>query len=172
MRVRSATPVLRLPGVPSIDRAALKVALFGFVLASQLGHLGEHILLKLTGLPFLGSVADTEETHLIFNGLVAVFAVGLVRAFPHNPWVYPLVLLSVFHGIEHVYIYEQYLRIGTSDGPGLLGIGGAIGLIPVARLELHNIYNGFELILIVLGFRYETGLPTTSPEGVADASNL
>lgn len=61
----------------------------------------------------------------------------------------------MFHGIEHVYIYEIYLRTGVTNGPGLLGLGGALGLIPLDRLDLHNTYNGFEMILIALGFTHE-----------------
>ena len=124
--------------------------------AFQLGHLAEHILVKLTRAPFFGAAANSEEAHLIFNGLIAIYALVLVWAFPRNPWVYPLALLSVFHGIEHVYIYELYLRTGITNGPGLLGLGGAVGLIPLDRLDLHNVYNGFEMILMVLGFWSET----------------
>ena len=46
----------------------------------------------------------------------------------------------------------QYLSTGTVNGPGLFGVGGAFGVTPLPRLELHNIYNGVEMILIVLGF--------------------
>lgn len=140
---------------PAIDASALKLALFGFVFAFQLGHLSEHILVKLTGTPFFGAAANSEEAHLIFNGLVAVYSLVLVWAFPRNPWVYPLALLSVFHGIEHVYIYELYMRIGITNGPGLLGLGGAIGVVPLDRLDLHNTYNGFEMTLIALGLWHE-----------------
>lgn len=135
-----------------LDRSALRFALFGSVLAAQVGHLIEHILVRLTGAPFFGPAADSEELHLAFNGLVAVIALVLLWTFPRNPWVYPLALLSVFHGIEHVYIYELYLRTGFTNGPGLLGLGGAIGLVPLDRLDLHNVYNGLEVILISLGF--------------------
>lgn len=126
--------------------------------AFQVGHLAEHILVKLTRAPLLGPAANSEEAHLIFNGLVAIVALALVWSFSRNPWVYPLALLSVFHGIEHVYIYELYLRTGITNGPGLLGLGGALGVIPLDRLDLHNAYNGFELILLTLGFWQEADL--------------
>jgi len=91
----------------------------------------------------------------MFNSLIAVLSFALVAVFPRNPWVYPLAVLSAFHGIEHVYIFEQFMRTGLTNGPGLLGRGGAIGLIPVERLDLHNIYNGVEVILLQLGLWYE-----------------
>lgn len=136
-------------GRPSLVRA---LTFFGLVVTFQVGHLVEHIAVRIRGEALLGAAANTEETHLIFNGLIAVFALLLVRAFRRNPWVYPLVLVSALHGGEHAYIYEQYIRTGVANGPGLFGIGGVIGLVPLERLDLHNAYNGSELILLVLGF--------------------
>jgi hypothetical protein len=83
-------------------------------------------------------------------------SIVLIAVYPRNPWVYPLALLSLVHGIEHIYIFDEFTRTGVSGGPGLFGRGGAIGLIPLDRLELHNVYNGFEMILMVLGFWNET----------------
>jgi hypothetical protein len=123
---------------------------------AQLGHLIEHISVAIQGKGLLGASFDTELSHLLFNGAIAVLSVVLLLVYPRNPWVYPLMVLSVFHGIEHVYIFEQFMRTGVTGGPGLLGRGGAIGVIPLERLDLHNVYNGFEMILIVLGFVAET----------------
>jgi hypothetical protein len=132
------------------------LALFGFAFMAQLGHLIEHIIKAITGAGLLGAAADNEFSHLLFNGLIALVALALVVLYRRNPWVYPLVVLSVFHGIEHVYIYAQFLVRGITDGPGLLGAGGAIGVLPIDRLDLHNLYNGFEMILMVLGFTHES----------------
>lgn len=55
-----------------------------------------------------------------------------------------------------VAIYERLLRTGLTGGPGMLGRRGAIGLISVQRVDLHNVYNGFEVILLTLDFMYET----------------
>jgi hypothetical protein len=128
------------------------------VFLAQLGHLIEHISVAIQGKGLLGAQFDSEASHLVFNGAIAVLSVVLVLVYPRNPWVYPLVVLSIFHGIEHVYIYDQYLRTGVTNGPGLLGRGGAIGLIPLDRLDLHNVYNGLEMILMTLGFWHETNL--------------
>ena len=132
--------------------------LFAWVFLTQLGHLGEHISVAIQGRPLLGPAFDSEVSHLVFNDAIALVAILLVLVYPRNPWVYPLVMLSILHGIEHVYIFEQFLRTGVSNGPGLLGIGGAFGVIPLDRLDLHNVYNGFEMILMVLGFGHETEL--------------
>ncbi len=36
-----------------------------------------------------------------------------------------------------------------------LSLRGAFGVIPLPRVDLHNVYNAVEMILIVLGFWYE-----------------
>jgi hypothetical protein len=129
--------------------------LFVWVFLAQLGHLIEHISQAIQGQGLLGTGFDNELSHLVFNGLIAIGAVAIVVAYPRNPWAYPLGALSIFHGIEHVYIFHEFLITGISNGPGLLAQGGAIGLIPLDRLDLHNVYNGTEVILMVLGLNHE-----------------
>jgi hypothetical protein len=156
---------------PNLYRRAIQTArggpvagrwLFAWLVLVQLGHLIEHIAKQLTGAGLLGGNFDSEASHLVFNGLIAVVSLALVVVYPRNPWVYPLCLLSVFHGIEHVYIFEQFLRTGVADGPGLFGAGGVIGAFPLPRLDLHNVYNGFEMVLMVLGFWHESEDALTS----------
>jgi len=130
--------------------------LFAWAFFAQVGHLIEHIAKQLSGAGLLGPSFDSEISHLIFNSLIAVIALGLVAVYPRNPWVYPLAVLSAFHGVEHAYIFDQFVKTGVSNGPGLLGLGGAIGAIPLDRLDLHNVYNGIEMILMALGFWNET----------------
>lgn len=139
--------------------------LFGWVFAAQLGHLIEHIAKAITGAGLLGASFDSELSHLLFNGAIAALALVLVAVYPRNPWVYPLAAISIVHGIEHVYIFEQFQWTGLADGPGLLGLGGAIGLIPLQRLDLHNVYNGFEVILMTLGIGHELDRHLTKAEG-------
>ena len=95
-------------------------------------------------------------SHFLFNGAIAILSIVLIAVYPRNPWVYPLCAISLFHESEHVYIFSQYLQTGITGGPGLLGLGGLWGIFPIPRLQLHNIYNGFEVILLTLGFIFET----------------
>jgi hypothetical protein len=129
--------------------------LFAWVFLAQLGHLIEHISVAVQGKGLLGTQFDSELSHLLFNNAIAILAVALLVAYPRNPWVYPLLVIAVFHGMEHIYIYAQFLRTGTAGGPGLFGIGGAIGIVPLARLDLHNVYNGLEMMLIAIGLWHE-----------------
>ena len=128
---------------------------FAAVFAAQLAHLAEHIFVKVFGAPLIGAAANNEFTHLAFNSVIALASVFLVINFRYNPWVYPLAVLAVFHMFEHVYIYGHHMSTGIVGGPGLLGVGGVIGLIPLERVDLHNVYNGFEMIFIVLGLSFE-----------------
>lgn len=137
------------------SRPRLRVGLFCYVFVAQLGHLIEHISVAIRGTPLLGAQFDSEVSHLVFNGVIAILSLVLFAVFPRNPWVYPLAIISVLHGVEHVYIFEQFLRTGMTNGPGLLGRGGAFGLIPIERLDLHNIYNGLEVVFLVVGCRFE-----------------
>ena len=144
--------------------------LFAYVFLAQLGHLVEHIAKQVTGAGVFGAALDSEPSHLIFNGAIALLVLVLVAVYRRNPWVYPLAVLSVFHGIEHAYIFELFVRTGLVEGPGLLGKGGAIGLIPLDRLDLHNIYNGTEVILLQLGLWHE--VESTFAEGSQHACDL
>lgn len=156
-RVKPAIPTLYGRVITLIREGPLGGKwLFVWVFLSQLGHLIEHIAKQLSGAGLFGPSLDTEVSHLVFNGLIAIVSLVLVAVYPRNPWVYPLCVLSVFHGIEHVYIFDQFTRTGLSDGPGLLGRGGAFGVVPLDRLDLHNVYNGMEMILMTLGFWHET----------------
>lgn len=129
--------------------------LFAAVFSAQFGHLLEHIAKTVTGAGLLGMSFDSELSHLTFNGAIALLSLLLVVAYSGNPWVYPLMLISLLHGAEHIYIFNQYIGTGLSDGPGLFGAGGAIGAFPLARIDLHNIYNGTEVVLLTMGLSHE-----------------
>jgi hypothetical protein len=95
---------------------------------------------------------------------VAIVALMLARQLPRNLWVYPLAGVALAHGLEHAYAYGHLLTSGVGASRGLLGTGGVIGLIPLPPVDLHNVYNGVELILLTLGLQYEID---TSSEGDA-----
>lgn len=129
--------------------------LFGVIAAAQLGHVIEHISLTLRGTPLLGAAFDTEISHFVFNEFIALASVLLIIVYPRNVWAYVLCVIAIAHGIEHGFIVYQFLQTGLPDSPGFLGHGGALGVLPIARNDLHNFYNGAELVLLVLGFTYE-----------------
>jgi len=120
------------------------------MLGLQTGHVIEHVLVALQGRPLIGVAADSQEWHLVFNGLIAAASIAAVRWCPRNPWIYVLVAVSVLHAIEHVVVYAQYLGLVAIGASGLLGIGGVIPVLPVPPLALHNFYNGIELVLMSL----------------------
>lgn len=140
-----------------IDRRAIvrAVLLFAFMFCLQLGHLTEHIAKLLRGEGLLGPAGDTEPWHFTFNAAIAVLAIAALRAYPRNPWTYPLVVLAIVHGLEHVVILERYLRTGVPDANGIFGEGGLVGLVPLPRMALHNAYNGLETVLMALGLWHE-----------------
>lgn len=140
------------------------VWLFAFVFFLQLGHLIEHISIAVQGKGLLGPAFNTETSHFLFNGAIACLSIVLIAVYPRNPWVYPLCALSLFHEAEHVYIFSQYLQTGITGGPGLLGLGGLWGIFPIPRLQLHNVYNGLEVILMMLGFIYQAEILLQEPE--------
>ena len=141
--------------------------LFAWVFLAQLGHLIEHISVAIQDRGLLGPQFDSELSHLLFNGAIALLSLVLALSYPRSPWVYLLLAMSIIHATEHVYIYDQFLKTGVTNGPGLLGQGGAIGVFPLARLDLHNVYNGAEMILIVLGIWNEAEILLTGSGPVA-----
>jgi hypothetical protein len=139
------------------------LALFGFAFGLQVGHLVEHLSLAFRGAAFLGPEADSPLHHFLFNTLIALLAVVLVRSYRENPWVYALAAVAVFHELEDAYNYFHFaFATGLIDGPpqpdanGVLARGGILGVLPVAPVDLHNLYNGLEWILLALGFWHQT----------------
>jgi len=139
------------------------LALFGVVFWLQLGHLIEHLSLAFRGVAFLGPEADSPLSHFAFNTVIAVLALLLLRAYRANPWVYPLVIVTTLHELEDGYNYVQFVMTtgllngaALLDANGVLGLGGALGVLPIAPVDLHNLYNGLEWILPTLGFWYAT----------------
>jgi hypothetical protein len=122
---------------------------------AQLGHLIEHISVRVQGHALIGEELNSELSHLLFNLMIAVGSVCLVALLRANPWTYPLAALAVLHLIEHTYIFAVFLQSGVPDGPGLFARGGVIGIMPLERLDLHNVYNGVEIVLMTLGLHLE-----------------
>ena len=120
----------------SIHRQYGWLAFFFILVVTQGAHLLEHVaqmvqihLLGLSGLQARGilGMLDIEWVHFIWNSWVLICAVLLVFLFRKNPWLWVLLVISVWHEIEHVYIMSVFLRTGHPGAPGLLASGGAIG---------------------------------------------
>jgi hypothetical protein len=128
----------------------------------QSGHFVEHIaqMIQIHVFGFQGADArgifgtlDIEWVHFIWNTWVLLVALVLVARFRANRWLWLTLLVSGWHGVEHVAIFRVYLTTGLSGTPGLLSQGGAIaGGLPVGRPDLHFFYNLIETIPLVVAF--------------------
>lgn len=140
-------------------------ALFFVLVATQGGHLLEHffqmIQIHLLGIPAaqangLISILNTEVSHLVWNTWVLALVVALIFLFPRNHWLKVVVVVSVWHTIEHVYLLYEALKTGISGLPGLLGQGGLIGGgLPLSRPDLHFLYNFIEEALLLVAYFWQ-----------------
>lgn len=48
-----------------------------------------------------------------------------------------------------------YLRTGVVGSPGFLSAGGPIGGLPLARPDLHFLYNLAETVSLLIGWKIE-----------------
>ena len=120
----------------SIHRQYGWLAFFFILVVTQGAHFLEHVaqmvqihLLGFSGLQARGifGMLDIEWVHFIWNSWVLLCAVLLVFLYRKNPWLWVLLVISVWHEIEHVYIMSVFLSTGHVGTPGLLARGGAIG---------------------------------------------
>jgi hypothetical protein len=149
----------------SIHRQYGWLAFFFVLVVTQGAHFLEHVaqmvqihLLGLSGLQARGilGMLDIEWVHFIWNSWVLICAVLLVFLFRKNPWLWVLVVISVWHEIEHVYIMSVFLRTGHPGAPGLLARGGAIGGgVPLSRPDLHFYYNLLEELVLIIAYLYQ-----------------
>lgn len=117
-------------------------------------HLAQEVQIHLMGWPFpishgiLGGQIDTEWFHFLFDTLLIPYCViVLIPALPKCVWLWLLLPLAIWHGIEHVAIMNSFLVTHRFGAPGILAEGGLIGL-PIARPDLHFLYNMAEVALI------------------------
>jgi len=146
--------------------------LFLAILGVQGFHVLEHVVQIVqryalgigNGAGIVGSVADTEPVHVVYNGayltlvVAAYFALGLHRDRGRvGTAVVGLVTFAVcfqaFHFVEHAFKIVQYVQLGFQNGTGGIfgaGPGGLIPLFPVPLL--HLAYNTIAYIPMVLAF--------------------
>jgi len=153
-------------------RASVARAAFAAAIAIGALHMGEHVVQVvqryLLGIPngngVLGSVADLEPVHLIYNvsylvGLIWVAA--SIRPFLRSDRVSALTVqlaltLQVWHVFEHYLKFAQYLAFGLKNGTGGFFGAGPGGLLPLVAVPvLHFVYNtAVFLPLLVVFARY------------------
>jgi hypothetical protein len=146
----------------SIHRQYGWLAFMFILVVTQGAHFLEHVaqmvqihLLGLSGLQARGifGMLDLEWVHFIWNSWVLLCAVLLVFLYRKNPWLWVLLVISVWHEIEHVSIMSVFLRTGHIGTPGLLAAGGAIdGGLPLSRPDLHFFYNLLEELVLIIAY--------------------
>ena len=152
------------------------------LLVSQLGHTAEHVV-QVAQIHLLGmrapdargllSPLDTEWVHFGWNTWILVAVVALLGAYPRNRWLWLAALASSWHAVEHAYLLAGYLVTGLSGQPGLLARGGLIGGgLPIARPELHLLYNVAELVPLAIAFRAALGTEPSRQAGTPRALPL
>ena len=141
--------------------------LLGFLALSQTAHLLEHVaqivqihVLHLSGGNAQGIVGqlNIEWVHFIWNALVLVTLLVLLSV-PHsrtNPWLVAVAPLAAWHFVEHSVMIATYLQTGVSGTPGLLSSGGLLfGGLPIARPDLHFLYNLVETVPLLVAWLVE-----------------
>ena len=141
------------------------LTLLSILAVSQTLHLLEHVaqmvqihILGLSGASAQGIVGqlNIEWIHFIWNSWVLFALLMLVRRLRSSWWLVATALLAGWHLAEHLVIMGTYLSTGAVGSPGLLSAGGLInGGLPLARPDLHFIYNLAETIPLLIGWRVE-----------------
>ena len=141
------------------------LAFFALLAITQSGHFFEHVaqmvqihILGLKGPAARGIIGplDIEWVHFIWNTWVLIAVVVLLHRFRTNPWLWLTALLATWHEIEHVFIMSVFLTSGRAGTPGLLSQGGALGGgLPLARPDLHFLYNLLETTPLLIAFIYQ-----------------
>ncbi len=154
-------------GAPRSLVATPWALLLGFLAVSQAAHLLEHIaqlvqihVLHLSGANAQGIVGqlNIEWVHFTWNALVLVTLLVLfsMPGFRTNPWLIAVTPLAAWHFVEHAVMIATYLQTGVSGTPGLLSSGGLLfGGLPIARPDLHFLYNLVETAPLVFAWLVE-----------------
>jgi hypothetical protein len=141
------------------------IAVLGFLAVAQTAHLLEHVaqmvqihVLHLSGAAAQGIVGqlNIEWVHFGWNILVLVTLLVPLRHFRTNPWLIAVAPLAGWHVIEHSLIIATYIHTGVPGSPGLLSSGGLLfGGLPIARPDLHFLYNLAETLPLVVAWVVE-----------------
>lgn len=157
----------RAAGYPDRLVATGWIALLGLLALTQTAHLFEHIaqivqihVLHLVGASAQGIIGqlNIEWVHFTWNTLVLVALLALLSV-PHlrtNPWLIAVTPLATWHFVEHSVMIATYIQTGISGTPGLLSSGGLLfGGLPIARPDLHFLYNLVETVPLLVAWFVE-----------------
>jgi hypothetical protein len=141
------------------------LAFLGFLALSQTAHLFEHVaqmvqihVLHLSGANAQGIIGqlNIEWVHFIWNSFVLVALLVLLPHFRTNPWLLAVTPLAAWHLVEHSVMIATYIQTGVAGSPGLLSSGGLIlGGLPIARPDLHFLYNLAETVPLLFAWVME-----------------
>ena len=141
------------------------LALLGFLAISQTAHLFEHVaqmvqihVLHLVGANAQGIVGqlNIEWVHFIWNAIVLATLLNLLPHFRTNPWLIAVTPVAAWHFVEHSVMIATYIQTGVPGTPGLLSSGGLLfGGLPIARPDLHFLYNLVETIPLLIAWIVE-----------------
>jgi hypothetical protein len=143
----------------------------------QVGHQVEHLAqmfqMHVDGQPpafahgLVGRL-DLEWVHFGLTALIALVALSALARWPRNPVAWLLMPLALWHLAEHSTILITYLRTGITGTPGLLARGGLLNG-PLARPDLHFLYNVAILLLLIGVWAWERWQPRPLPAVVMRA---
>lgn len=134
----------------------------------QVGHQVEHVaqMVQMHALAeppafahgLLGRL-DLEWVHFGLTVTIALVALIVLARWPRNPIAWLLMPLALWHLAEHTTILITYLRTGITGTPGILAHGGLLNG-PLARPDLHFLYNAAILLLLIGVWAWERRLPS------------
>jgi len=176
-RMIVVTGAVLLPWVPLIARKLHAdwsvyswLAFFELLVILQIAHLFEHIsqMIELHAFGWPGPIArgvvgelDIEPVHFWWNTAILTAGTLLLLRYRGNRWLWASWLFSLWHQLEHIYIYFfWFLPKGVSGHPGILGAGGILDqasisfpfLTMLSRPDLHFWYNLIEIGLFTIAF--------------------
>jgi hypothetical protein len=145
----------------------------------QVGHQVEHIAqmfqMHVDGQPpafahgLVGRL-DLEWLHFGLTVAIALVALIALTRWPRNPVAWLLMPLALWHLAEHTAILITYVRTGITGSPGILARGGLFNG-PLARPDLHFLYNAVILLLLIGGWAWERWQPRVLPSVSIRASS-
>lgn len=158
--------------MPTAPRPSRPMLVLQAAIVIQLGHQVEHIVQMLQmhvdrepaafahGL--IGRL-DLEWVHFGLTVAIAVIAVLALAWWSRNPFPWLLAPLALWHLAEHTVILTTYLRTGITGTPGILARGGLLNG-PLARADLHFLYNAAVLALLVATWAWQRRSATDGRE--------